>query len=265
MKRFTRIFVFVSAFGLLFAAGALAQATVKPPFLGGEKLVYEGKISKIIQGIAVADLSFTFGKTADGDDYLIKTDARSKGTLLKLFRFSFVQEYESTVDSDKFRVLKTVKNDVQKERVRNSEALFSYVEKKVTFTETNPKEPMRAPRTIASDLKGDTHDLVSGLYFLRTLPLAVGRVFELTISDSGLIYQVPVRVTAREVQKSVLGRLMCFRVEPEVFGNNRLIEQKGSMVIWITDDERRIPVRSRINSEYGKIEVKLKRVEPAKM
>ncbi|MBK7708749.1 MAG: DUF3108 domain-containing protein [Acidobacteria bacterium] len=129
----------------------------------------------------------------------------------------------------------------------------------------NQSKIERAPRTIASDLKGDTHDLVSGLYFLRTLPLAVGRVFELTISDSGLIYQVPVRVTAREVQKSVLGRLMCFRVEPEVFGNNRLIEQKGSMVIWITDDERRIPVRSRINSEYGKIEVKLKKVESAKM
>ncbi|MBK7708660.1 MAG: DUF3108 domain-containing protein [Acidobacteria bacterium] len=191
MKRFTRIFVFVSVFGLLFAAGALAQATVKPPFLGGEKLVYEGKISKIIQGIAVADLSFTFGKTADGDDYLIRTDARSKGTLLKLFRFSFVQEYESTVDSDKFRVLKTVKNDVQKERVRNSEAL-SVMSKKGDLHGNQSKGNRCARRTIASDLKGDTHDLVSGLYFLRTLPLAVGRVFELTISDSGLIYQVPV-------------------------------------------------------------------------
>jgi hypothetical protein len=246
-------------------AAAEAQLIIKPPFLDGEKLVYEGKISRIIQGIAVADLTFTFGKTADGKNYLIETDARSKGTLIKLFRFSFLQSYDSTVDIEKFRILETVKEDVQRDRIRISVSLFDYVQNKVTFTESNPKEPMRAPRRIASDLKGDAQDLVSGIYYLRTLPLAIGKVFELTVSDSGLVYQVPVRVTAREIQKSMLGRLMCFRVEPEVFGNNRLIEQKGSMTIWITDDARRIPVRSRINSEFGKIEVRLKSVEPAKM
>ncbi len=261
MKRFSLFLLLYAAVGLALTGSAVAQINSNPSFFNGETLVYEGKISKIIQGIAAADMTFTFGKSADADSFLIKTDARSKGTLLKLFRFSFLQQYETTVDPESFRALKTVKDDVQKERVRKSEAVFDYVEKKVTFTETNPKEPMRAPRTIASDLKGDTQDLVSGIYVLRTLPLTVGKVFELTVSDSGLVYQVPVRVTAREVQKSILGRVVCFRVEPEVFGNNRLIEQKGKMVIWITDDERRIPVRSRINTEYGKIEIKLKSVE----
>ena len=32
-----------------------------------------------------------------------------------------------------------------------------------------------------------------------------------------------VRVTRREIQRTVLGKVMCFRVEPEVFGINRLI------------------------------------------
>jgi hypothetical protein len=67
-------------------------------------------------------------------------------------------------------------------------------------------------------------------------------------------------VTRREIQRTVLGKVMCFRVEPEVFGNNRLIEQEGSMIIWITDDARRIPVRSQIKSNIGKIEVKLQKV-----
>ena len=40
----------------------------------------------------------------------------------------------------------------------------------------------------------------------------------------------------------------------------RLIEQEGSMIIWITDDARRIPVRSQIKSNIGKIEVKLQKV-----
>jgi hypothetical protein len=224
----------------------------------GENLVYEGKFSKIIQGIAVADLTFTLTNAPDSDDFLVKAEARSKGSLLKLFRYSFVQQLETTIDDDKFRVLKSVKRDEQKERVRDSEAVFDYGDKQVTFVETNPKEPMRPPRKIASDIRDETHDLVSGIYALRLLPLAVGKTFELTISDSGLVYRIPVRVTKREQQKTVLGKSMCFRVEPEVFGTNRLIEQKGSMVIWITDDARRLPVRSQINTERGKIEVKLK-------
>src|SRR4030095_6320875 len=99
------------------------------PFADGETLSYEGKISKIIQGIAVADLTLTVSKTPEGDDYLIKAEARSKGTLLKLFRFSFVQEMQSSIDSDNFRALRTVKHDVQKERIRNSEAIFDYGER----------------------------------------------------------------------------------------------------------------------------------------
>jgi len=73
-----------------------------------------------------------------------------------------------------------------------------------------------------------------------------------------LVYNVPVVVTAREEQKTVLGKILCFRVEPQIFGPKSLIEQKGKMVIWITDDARRIPVRAQIDTGYGKIEVKLK-------
>lgn len=249
----------VSLITVVLCAGFAASAQTKP-FAVGEVLTYEGKVSKIIQGIAVADLTFTVSNAPESENYLIKTQAKSKGSLLKLFRYSFLQDYESIVDSRNFRVLKTEKNDVQKDRVRISEAVFDYEDRQVTFSEMNPKEPMRAPRKIASEIKGEVHDMVSGIYALRMMPLAVGKVFEITVSDSGLVYKVPVRVTAREQQRTVLGKVMCFRVEPEVFGNNRLIEQDGSMIIWITDDVRRIPVRSQIRSNIGKIEVKLKQV-----
>lgn len=251
-----------------FVSNSLAQykenTKQQLPFKPGETLIYEGKLSKIVQGIAVADLSFTFTNAPDSDDYLVKSYARSKGSLVKLFRYSFFQEYESYIDNEFFRILKTVRHDEQKDRVRDSIAIFDYKENQVTFTEVNPKEPMRAPRKIASEIKGETHDIVSGAYALRIYPLAVGKVFELMISDSGLIYKIPVRVTAREKQKTILGKVMCFRVEPEVFGANRLIDQEGSMIIWITDDARRIPVRAKISTDPGKLEVKLKSITTSK-
>jgi hypothetical protein len=247
---------------LIAAAITLSQTNGKVlrPFGPGEVLTYEAKISKIINGIGVADLKFTVSDAGGNRGTVISTVARSKGTLLKLFRYSFIQEYETLVDPTQFRALSTKKHDVQKDRVRDGEAVFDYSQKRVTYTETDPKEPMRPPLRIASKIDGFTHDVVSGIYALRLLPLAVGKTFEMTISESGLVYQIPVRVTARELQRTVLGKVLCFRVEPEVFGTGRIIEREGNMVIWITDDAKRLPVRSVINSPVGKIDVRLKSV-----
>jgi hypothetical protein len=243
--------------GLTVSTLAAQSKNDTTPFIDGETLAYEGKISKIIRGIAVADLTLTLSKTT-GDDYLVKAEARSKGTLLKLFRFSFLQELQSSIDSENFRVVRTVKHDVQKERVRNSEALFDYSERRVTYVETDPNEPMRPPRRIASEIDDASHDLISGLYSLRLMPLAVGKTFRMSVSDSGLVYEIPIRVTAREQQKTIFGRQWCFRVQPQIFGINRLIEREGDMTIWITDDARRLPVRSVVNTPYGKVDIRLK-------
>ncbi|MGI8882691.1 MAG: DUF3108 domain-containing protein [Pyrinomonadaceae bacterium] len=240
-----------------FAAFSSAQTIKKLPFQIGETLVYEGRFSKIIKGIAIADLSFSVTKADDKNNFLIKSEVKSKGSVLKLFRYSFLQQINSTVDAEDFRVLKTVKHDVQKERVRDSEAVFDYRQNRVTYIETDPNDAARPPRRIASEIRETTQDMVSGIYALRLLPLAVGASFEINVSDSGLIYKIPVRVAAREQQKSIFGRVWCFRVVPEVFGTNRLIEKEGSITIWITDDARRLPVRAQINSDIGRVEVKL--------
>lgn len=243
--------------------GANGVAATKPaaaslPFAAGETLTYEGKLNKIIRGISVAELTFTVGETTEGNDFIINAEARSKGTLLKLFRFSFLQKIDTTIERDGFYAQKTVKLDVQKDRVRNSEALFDYTERRVTYVETDPKEPMRPPRRIASDLESEAHDLVSAIYSLRLRPMKVGDAFMVPVSDSGLVYYVPVRVTGREQQKTIFGKVWCFKVEPQVFGPERMIEREGSMEIWITDDARRIPVRSRVKSNFGTIEIRLR-------
>ncbi len=250
---------------VVFAAGVFAQpgpekAPEKLPYAVGEKLVFEAKFSKIINIGGVADLTFEVAKDDKSSNFLFKANGVSKGSLLKLFRFSFTQDYETTFDPTNQRVLKTTKNDVQKERIRQSTADFDWSQMRVTYVETDPKNATRPPRRIASNIEEGTFDLTSGMYFLRTQPMSVGKQYDLKISDSGLVYNVPVYVTARELQKTILGKVWCWRVEPVVFGTGRLIEQKGSMIIWFTDDERKIPVRSRINAEIGKVDIKLRSV-----
>ncbi|HSK71968.1 MAG TPA: DUF3108 domain-containing protein, partial [Pyrinomonadaceae bacterium] len=231
----------------------------------GESLTYEGKylnsVLKIFRGVDVAELHFTILQAPNSRNFQIKAEAKSKGSISNLFNFDFYQRIESTIDGNDHHILKTIKRDEQNNRVRDSEAVFDYENKKVIYTETDPKDPARAPRRIASPIEAGMQDIVSAVYMLRGLPLEVGKTFEITFSDSGMVYKVPVRVTARERQKSILGKVMCWRVEPEVFGTNRPIEQEGNMIIWITDDSRRIPVRAQVNSKVGRVEIKLKKAE----
>ncbi|CAN5480005.1 hypothetical protein BH10ACI3_BH10ACI3_27390 [soil metagenome] len=244
---------------------ALAQDGPSPGrMFVGETLVYDGKVSKLKVGISVADLTFTALGNPESDGLIVKTSAVSKGTLLSWFHYSFLQEYESTIALGNFRILKTTKHDVQKQRVRDSEALFDYTDKRVTYVETDPKDKNRPPRRIASEITEPMNDMISGIYYVRMAPLAVGKKFEVQVSDSGLVYKVPVVVTGREKLKTAIGKVWCFIVEPQIFGHDRLIEQKGRMVIWITEDARRLPVKAAINTQFGKVEVKLKSVTNSK-
>lgn len=236
---------------------ASSTAGSKGSLFGGETLVYEGKLDKFID-ISIAELTFRSKTAPDTNDLIIDAEAISKGTLLKLFRYSFLQKYESTVDLPTFRIKRTTKHDVQKDRVRDGEALFDYNERRVTYVETDPKDKMRPPRRIASEIGDPVYDMISAIYAVRLMPLAVGKKMELTVSDSGLIYKVPINVVARQQQKTKIGRVWTYRVEPDIFGPGRLIEQKGKMKIWMTDDARHIPVRAEIDTQFGKIEIKLK-------
>ncbi len=245
--------------------GGFGPAPTGPPsFAGrkflGEKLTFEGKVNKFKLKFAIADLSFTVGPGDTPNEISIRTDATSKGTMLKLFRFSFEQKYESLVDLENFRIVKTIKRDVQKDRVRESEADFDYTQKRVTYVEVDPNDANRPPRRIASEMSGVVNDMVSAIYALRLYPLKVGTKLDLKVSDSGLLYSIPVSVTKRERQEGPMGKVWCLRVEPQIFGPGRLIERKGSMILWVTEDDRHLPVRATVDNEYGKVDIRLKEI-----
>jgi hypothetical protein len=61
--------------------------------------------------------------------------------------------------------------------------------------------------------------------------------------------------------KTILGRVNVLRVNPELFGPERLIDdEKGEFTIWFTDDAQHIPVGGRVKTDYGTFDIKLKRI-----
>ena len=250
------------------------RTTAAIPFGPSEELVYEGEFSRaILRGINIAELRFKAqrptrsavtveGETPAPAPLVLTTDVISKGFFSKLFGVTFKFHAESHVEPNDFYAMRTTKRDEQGKRLRTSEAVFDQTAKTVEYTERDPNNAQSVPRVITAALSGPTQDIVSAIYFLRTQPLTPGQTFNIAISDSGRVFQVPATVVAeKKKMKSVLGKVDVVRVDIELFGPGRPIEEgKGKMSIWVTSDERHVPVKARLSHDIGSLDITLKSI-----
>jgi hypothetical protein len=245
------------------------------PFEPAEELAYVGEFSRaLLKKVDVADFRFTAtrqespkeagesgaSRNSDGSPYLLKFtgDVSSKGFFSKLFNLHFRERIESIVEPSSFVVQRTSRIDEQGKRQRTSEAVYD--SGKVIWIERDSKNPSRPPRTASSSFTGQVHDLLSAIYYLRTQPLEIGKTFAITVSDSGRVFQVPVRVVEKKHMKTVLGRVEALRVDPDLYGPNGLIGGKGEFSIWFTNDARRIPVSAHVKTDYGTFDITLRKI-----
>ena len=286
MSKFTATTATALLFAVVLSSVVLAKDTPKErtpprtpaamPFVPSEELVYEGEFTRaILRGINIAELRFKAqrpapsnatvegeGQEATPAPLVLTTDVTSKGFFTKLFGMSFKFHAESQVEPNDFYALRTLKKDEQGKRVRTSEAVFDQESRKVEYTERDPNNVQSAPRVITAALNGPTQDIVSAIYFLRTQPLTPGQTFTIAISDSGRVFNVPATVVAeKKKMKSVLGKVEVVRVDVEMFGPGRPVEEgKGKMSIWVTSDERHVPVKARLSHDIGTLDITLKSI-----
>ena len=246
------------------------------PFEPSEELVYVAEFSRaLLRKVDVADFRFTVSRQPrlqkvvdnesdqdkEGAAYSLKFtgEVSSKGFFSKLFNLRFREQIESIVEPSPFTVKKTKRVDQQGKRARISESI--YTNGKVVWVEKDPNDPSRPPRTASVPFTGQVQDVLSAIYYLRTQPLEIGKSFEVTVSDSGRVYQVPVRVIEKKRMRTVLGRVEALRVDPEIYGPNRMVAGEGRFSIWLTNDNRRIPVSARIKTEYGTFDITLRKIQ----
>ena len=237
----------------------------------GEELHFEAEFSRaLLRKIDVADLKFRATRTPVEDrsnelqaPYALTfhADVASKGFFARLFNLKFRERVESTVEPITFTVQRTKILDEQGKRVRTTESTFDRSKGKMTWTSRDPNNPSAEPRQAIADFSGQLQDVLSAIYFIRTQPLKVGATFEVFIGDGGRVYKIPVRVVEKKRMKTILGRVDVLKVNPELFGPDRLIdEEKGEFSIWITDDPRHIPVGGKVKTDYGTFDIRLKRI-----
>ena len=241
-------------------------------FEPAEELLFDAELSRsLLRKLDVADFRLKAQRTtlasaeessqtsSKRETLLLTCDISSKGFFPRLFGLRFRETLESRVDPSSLAVQNSKRTDEHGKRMRSSEAVFDHVHGKVSWTERDPNDPKREPRVVTSEYSGPVHDILSAIYFLRTQPLQLGKGFELPISDSGVVYKVPVRVLEKKRMKTVVGRVDVLLIEADLFGQNGMIDGEGKFYMWLTDDARRIPVSVKVKSEYGTFDIKLKK------
>jgi len=100
--------------------------------------------------------------------------------------------------------------------------------------------------------------ILSAFYYTRTLPLEVGKHLDIDCYGDGKIYNLRILVHKKERIKVPAGKFNCLVVEPKLKGEG-LFKQKGRLVIWLTDDEKRMPVLMKSKALIGSISTRLKK------
>lgn len=98
------------------------------------------------------------------------------------------------------------------------------------------------------------HDILSAFYFVRTLELEPGGEYWLEMHADRKNYPLKVNVHGRERVDTPAGKFDTIVVEP-MLRTPGLFKHEGSLTIWLTDDERKMPVLMKSKISVGSISV----------
>jgi len=99
-------------------------------------------------------------------------------------------------------------------------------------------------------------DILSSLYYIRTMDLEVGKTEEIEAYADGKVYVLKVICHKRETVKVPAGKFTCLKVEP-VLKSEGIFRQKGKLTVWLTDDRYKVPVKMTSKVVIGSIASKL--------
>jgi len=113
---------------------------------------------------------------------------------------------------------------------------------------TNNKKPKKV-ETIEHAL-----DILSAFYMFRTMDLKVGKSYKLPVYDVEKSYFLKVDVVDREVVKVPAGKFRAYKIKPDLKSMG-LFKHKGDIFVWISADDKRIPLILKssimVGSVYG--------------
>lgn len=248
-------FVIVGAFFLMLLFGALlcdasAKAADKNalkktrPFSPGEQLVYQIRWEAVEAGVAFFDvLSLTTVDRHPCRHFSLKIETSS---LVDIF-YKVRDKLDSYTDLALSRSMRYTKKQTGSEQ-RDILVQFNWEKGTARYSNFNAaREPITIPP--------GTFDPLAAFYKLRCMDLSNKKEVKFPITDGKKCFMARAKVLGQETITCSKTTYDTFVVEPELihFGGVFKKSDKPTLRLWITTDERRLPVRIRSKVIVGSI------------
>jgi hypothetical protein len=233
------------------SAGPSTQILPPPPdyrFPDDQTYVYAIEWHMFKAGTAAVKLN------SMGNEQRVSATADSAGVVTALFKVHDL--FDASFDPHSFCSLRVSRHIEEGARQRSMDLLLDYPRQKSVLDEKNLKTGER--KHTENDLPACVTDVVSGFYYLASLPLQPGSTSTFPIND-GKTTEVTSRVESREQVRVPAGTFQTVRLRVEAVSGS--LKGKGQVWVWFTDDRNHTPVQMRSKLTWGTLLFRLQRVD----
>jgi hypothetical protein len=215
---------------------AFSQSSALPAH---ESLTYSIEWRLITAGRATVEWAAPGNDTAQ-----IRLKVESAGLVSKLFKVEdlYVANLGAGLCGQSVQL-----NAHEGSRERETKIAFDYPNHRADYLE---RDRVRNTVILAreTDIPPCVHEIIGGLYFLRTLNLEPGQSALLPLTDGKKSAVVKVEAQQREEVRTAAGTFKTIRYEAYVF-NNVLYRRPAHLYVWLSDDARKLPVQIRVRMQ----------------
>jgi hypothetical protein len=174
-----------------------------------------------------------------------KLHLESSGLVSRLYKLD--DNYDLEMEGD-FCAVSTTLDAMDRSRHRETKVIYDYSKGKATYVERDLIKNT-VTKTAEVEIPSCTHDIIGALYKLRTLKLEPGQSTQMALSDGKKSVSARIEAQQKEQIQTKTGTFNTTRYEAFVFGGV-LYARKAQLLIWISDDPRRLPVQIRLRMSF---------------
>lgn len=134
----------------------------------------------------------------------------------------------------------------------NKETIFDYDKGEITFT-----NHLKNNTTYHKGVDKLFMDVLSGFFYLRTLPINLNEPLSIDIFDSNkfaTVQVLPLREEKIDLEDKQIDTIV---IKPQL-DTEGLFKRKGDIIIWLSKDENKIPLKIETKVPIGKVVAELK-------
>lgn len=236
---------------LLVLLASLFLSNLNSIITDGEKLTFNIKYGVI--SAAEATLSINSSTLDDKPVWLIASNAKTYSFFDSMFKVrDTVQSWWEKENLRSLRFSKRLNEGNYKQyRVHH----YDHANNTSVYQRWNFKKGLFRTKTIP--IPTNTQDILSAFYYTRQQELAPGKTVLIDVTTDGQSYKTAVVVHRRETIDSIFGKKSCLVIEPKLRGE-AVFKQSGRILIWVTDDEYKIPLKMISEITFGHFTALLK-------